>query len=263
VRSRGWITKLAARALVVSLPFIGLLAGPARAQELQITPNVDVTPTSATTPWIVYMAIAAAVLGVLILLALLSGYMRFGPKFFGREAAPGPLRPGQRPPELARQAAAMRPAVPAPASTPAPAPATPAPARAAAPSAVAVAERPVSAPSTDAPTAEASTISTAGPGGEPAVQADAVGEAEAAAPEPRPTAKTEEEVGSAPAAQAPPAPAQQAAAPAAASHGSGALDQETFDRVLQEQLDKGVDRRVAEGRARAAAVVAARKKESG
>jgi hypothetical protein len=41
------------------------------------------------------------------------------------------------------------------------------------------------------------------------------------------------------------------------------MDQETFDRVLQEQLDKGVDRRVAEGRARAAAVVAARKKAQG
>jgi hypothetical protein len=41
------------------------------------------------------------------------------------------------------------------------------------------------------------------------------------------------------------------------------MDQETFDRVLQEQLDKGVDRRVAEGRARAAGVVAGRKKAQG
>ena len=38
------------------------------------------------------------------------------------------------------------------------------------------------------------------------------------------------------------------------------LDQETFDRVLAEELGKGVDRRVAEGRARAAAVRAARAK---
>jgi hypothetical protein len=37
-----------------------------------------------------------------------------------------------------------------------------------------------------------------------------------------------------------------------------ALDQETFDRVLAEELGKGVDRRVAEGRARSAAVRAAR-----
>jgi hypothetical protein len=39
-----------------------------------------------------------------------------------------------------------------------------------------------------------------------------------------------------------------------------ALDQETFDRVLAEELGKGVDRRVAEGRARAAALRAARAK---
>jgi len=38
------------------------------------------------------------------------------------------------------------------------------------------------------------------------------------------------------------------------------LDQETFDRVLAEELGKGTDRRVAEGRARAAAVRAERAK---
>jgi formate hydrogenlyase subunit 6/NADH:ubiquinone oxidoreductase subunit I len=38
-------------------------------------------------------------------------------------------------------------------------------------------------------------------------------------------------------------------------------DQETFDRVLQEELGKGTDRRVAEGRAKAAAIRAARKAE--
>jgi hypothetical protein len=90
------------------------------------------------------------------------------------------------------------------------------------------------------------------------VQADAVGVAEAAAPEPRPAAKTAEEAGASTPAQAAPA---QSAPPAAPSQGAAAaLDQETFDRVLEEQLGKGVDRRVAEGRARAAAVVAARKK---
>jgi len=36
------------------------------------------------------------------------------------------------------------------------------------------------------------------------------------------------------------------------------LDQETFDRVLAEELGKGTDRRVAEGRARAAAKAGAR-----
>jgi hypothetical protein len=37
-------------------------------------------------------------------------------------------------------------------------------------------------------------------------------------------------------------------------------DQETYDRVLAEQLEKGTDRRVAEGQARRAAMLAARQK---
>jgi hypothetical protein len=37
-------------------------------------------------------------------------------------------------------------------------------------------------------------------------------------------------------------------------------DQETYERVLQEQLDKGLARPIAEGRARAAAIKAAREK---
>jgi hypothetical protein len=42
-----------------------------------------------------------------------------------------------------------------------------------------------------------------------------------------------------------------------------ALDQETFERVLAELLEQGMDRRVAEGRARRAAMVAARTKAEG
>jgi NADH-quinone oxidoreductase subunit I len=41
------------------------------------------------------------------------------------------------------------------------------------------------------------------------------------------------------------------------------LDQETFDRVLAELLEKGTARRVAEGQARRAAMIAARKKAEG
>ena len=53
-------------------------------------------------------------------------------------------------------------------------------------------------------------------------------------------------------------PAPAAEAPGA-EHGEVALDQETHDRVLAELLEKGTDRRVAEGQARRAAVIAARK----
>ena len=38
------------------------------------------------------------------------------------------------------------------------------------------------------------------------------------------------------------------------------LDQETFDRVLAEELAKGTDRRVAEGKARRAAMIEAKRK---
>jgi NADH-quinone oxidoreductase subunit I len=54
-----------------------------------------------------------------------------------------------------------------------------------------------------------------------------------------------------------------AAAPAPAEHAEVALDQETFERVLAELLEQGTDRRVAEGRARRAAMVAARNKAEG
>ncbi|HEV2906722.1 MAG TPA: NADH-quinone oxidoreductase subunit I [Actinomycetota bacterium] len=39
-------------------------------------------------------------------------------------------------------------------------------------------------------------------------------------------------------------------------------DQQAYDRVLQEELDKGTDRRVAEGRAKSAAIRAARQKKA-
>ncbi|MGZ4137249.1 MAG: hypothetical protein ACXVPX_06720, partial [Actinomycetota bacterium] len=61
-----------------------------------------------------------------------------------------------------------------------------------------------------------------------------------------------------PAAQAAPTPA-----PAAGEHKEVALDQETFDAKLAELLAKGTDRRVAEGQARRAAMIAARKKAEG
>ena len=68
----------------------------------------------------------------------------------------------------------------------------------------------------------------------------------------------------APEAPAADAGAQAPAAPAApAEHADVSLDQETFDRVLAELLEKGTDRRVAEGQARRAAMIAARKMAEG
>ena len=241
---------------------LAVLAPGIAAAQVQVTPNFSVTPTKTVTPWIYQMAIGALILGALAILGVLASYLRFAPRFFARKEAPPKPAPGTRPALLSRP------------PTLAPAPARPA----ASTSAVAVAERPPPAPTAaaEAARAEAPARPTARPESEPAVQADAVGEAEAAAPEPRPSAKAPEETAAPaetaapePAAeQAPePAPAPEAAEPApapapSAGHGP-TLDQETFDRVLEEQLGKGVDRRVAEGRARAAAVVAARKKAQG
>ena len=267
--------------VATSVLALAVLASHASAQVVEITPLPTESPSAKLAPgtqWIYWMAIGAGVIAVLILLGVASGYLRFAPKFFGREEPARPLPPGTRPPTLARQAAQMR-YTPPPSAQHA-AVTTPAPARAS--TATAVAERPAPAPpasaapapaasappaATAATPAEAATeTTTAAPSGEPAAQADAVGQAEAEAPEERPTAKTAEDVG-APPAPAPQAPAPQAPTPqtpapqAAPAHGVGSeMDQETFDRVLKEQLDRGVDRRVAEGRARAAAVVAARKK---
>ena len=65
-----------------------------------------------------------------------------------------------------------------------------------------------------------------------------------------------------PHAAAPPAAAP--AAPAApAERVEVALDQAVFDEKLAELLEKGTDRRVAEGQARRAAMIAARKKAEG
>ena len=78
----------------------------------------------------------------------------------------------------------------------------------------------------------------------------------------------------APDAQAPPAAEAAAAQPGAEPTAAAPArppserievepDQETFDRVLAEQLAKGTDRRIAEGRAKSAALKAARAKAEG
>jgi NADH-quinone oxidoreductase subunit I len=66
-----------------------------------------------------------------------------------------------------------------------------------------------------------------------------------------------------PTAAAPAAPAAATEAPASVEHAEVTVDQETYDRVLAELLEQGTDRRVAEGRAKRAGMVAARTKAEG
>lgn len=97
----------------------------------------------------------------------------------------------------------------------------------------------------------------------PAAVAVAEPAAAAPAPAPAPAAPAPAPAAAAPATAPAEAPAAPAAAPAPAEHKEVSLDQETYDRVLAELLEKGTDRRVAEGQAKRAGMIAARKKAEG
>jgi hypothetical protein len=225
----------------------------------QVIVSPNASPTLTNGGWVYDMALLLVALGVLITLLIVFGYMRFAPRFQRdegeRAAVKAPrIQPGKEAPRrpvvitgapvavpapvsvgAAVAVTASAPTAPSPPAAPAPAPAPAAPAAA--------------TPATPAPAAEAA----------PAPAAPA-----AAAPVPA------AEAAPAPAAEAAPAPAAEAApaaaptpAPAPAEHKEVPLDQETFERVLAELLEKGTDRRVAEGQARRAAMIAARKKAEG
>jgi hypothetical protein len=203
----------------------------------QVSVDPNVTPVLNNGGWVFNAAQLLALLAILLTLALVFGYMRLAPRFQTDEQTRRSVRvprrqPGQevrRPVKVIGTPVVVQPPVVAQAAAAAPAPvavATPAPA--AAPAAVAAAA-PV------APAAQAAPVA-------PAAEAPAA-------------------TGQAPA--APPAAAAAAPAPSPVEHAEVSLDQETFDRVLAELLEKGTDRRVAEGQARRAAMIAARKKAEG
>ena len=192
----------------------------------QVSINPTVTPVLNNGGWVFNMAQLFIVLGIVIVLLVVFGYMRLAPRFQTDEQTIRSVRVPRardggevrRPVKIVSQPVIVQPpvvtpvAVAAPATAPAPATAAPAPA--------AVAAAPAAAPAAPAPAA---------------AEAPAASPAQAAPP----------------------------AAPAPAEHKDVALDQETFDRVLAELLEKGTDRRVAEGQARRAAMIAARKKAEG
>jgi len=188
--------------------------------------------------WVFNAAQLLALLAILLTLAIVFGYMRLAPRFQTDEQTRRSVRvprrqPGQevrRPVKVIGTPVVVQPPVVAQGAT------------ATAPAPVAVA--------TPAPTAAPATVAAAAPV-VPAAQAAPVA----------PAAEAPAATGQAPA--APPAAAAPAPAPSAVEHAEVSLDQETFDRVLAELLEKGTDRRVAEGQARRAAMIAARKKAEG
>jgi hypothetical protein len=225
---------LSAAALVMLLPATAALA--------QTPVDPSVTPEINTGGWVHGMAILFGAIGLLVLLMLVAAYIRYAPRFSTDESTlkvvrADRVRPGEELPRRTVDIKAAAPMVVAPPPLPqpagvaasAPAAATAAPAAAPAPAAAAP------APVADAPSTEAP----------PEAPASEEPPAEAAQAEPAP-------------AEAAPAPA-----PAPAERVEVALDQEVFDQTLKELLDKGTDKRVAEGQARRAAMIAARKKAAG
>jgi len=209
----------------------------------QVSVDPNVTPVLNNGGWVFNAAQLLALLAILLTLAIVFGYMRLAPRFQTDEQTRRSVRvprrqPGQevrRPVKVIGTPVVVQPPVVAqPATATAPAPvavATPAPAAAPATVAAAASVAPAAQAAPVAPAAEA-----------PAAEAPAA-------------------TGQAPA--APPAAAAAAPASSAVEHAEVSLDQETFDRVLAELLEKGTDRRVAEGQARRAAMIAARKKAEG
>ena len=214
-------------AVAVATGVAALVASvPTAAAQVIVSP--DAKPERNDGGWIYWIAIALVVLGVLIALSIVLRYVRYAPRFQREEGA----LPTVRAPRIQPGREAPRRSVNitgAPVVVPAPAVAVAAPA-----AAVATAAAPAPVP---APAAAAVPVA---PVAEPAPVA--------AAPAAGPTA---------------PAPAAAEPAAPAGERKEVPIDQETFDRVLAELLEQGTTRRVAEGQARRAAMIAARKKAEG
>jgi hypothetical protein len=189
--------------------------------------------------WIWWLAWLCVIMGVVLVLFLTVMYMRYAPSFkredevskvvFADRVTPGA--------ELPRRTVDLSQAVPIVVQPPA------------LPSAVAAVSAQASAPAAAAATAAAPAGAAPPPAAEAAPAADAS----------PPSSDAPAEAPAEPAAPTPPA-----AAPAApAERVEVTMDQEVFDAKLAELLEAGTDRRVAEGQARRAGMIAARKKAEG
>jgi hypothetical protein len=207
----------------------------------QIIVDPSVSPTLNNGGWVYNAAVLLAVLGAIVALALVFGYMRFAPRFQTDEGARRSVRapriqPGRdvrRPVNVTSAPVVVQPPTVMGAAAPVAAPAAP----------VAAPAAPQAAPASGPATATVSDQTAAATGNAAPPAAQPVAEAASAAP-------------------SSPAPA----APVAASteeRPEVSLDEETFEKTLAELIAKGTDRRVAEGQARRAAMIAARKKAGG
>jgi hypothetical protein len=214
--------------LVVSAVSMAVSAAAASAQTI-VDPQV--VPERNDGGWIYWIAIVLGLLGVLIVVFLTIQYMRYAPRFSKDEEGlklvrADRVRIGQELPRRNVDLSQAAPVVVAPPAVP-----TAAPALAAAPAAA-----PAAAVETATPAAPASAAPAA------AEEAPAPATAEAEAPAPAPA---------------------EAPAPAPQERVEVTMDQEAYEASLKELLDAGTDRRIAEGKARRAGMIAARKKATG
>jgi uncharacterized membrane protein len=218
-----------AATLVLAIALVAVVVA-STAAFAQVQPNPTVTPTRNDGGWINLVQLLMGAIALIVVLVIVVGYMRYAPRFAKDEDTLKVVRadrvlPGREAPRRAVDLSKASPVVVPPPALPR------------------------SAATAPAATATIQPAAAAAP--------EAPGPAAAPAPEtPAPAA--------APAPEAPaPRPAAPAPAPAAEERPEVSMDQEVFEQKLQELLDKGTDRRVAEGQARRAAMIAARQKASG
>ncbi len=182
--------------------------------------------------WIYWIAIALGALGLVVIIRLVIKYMRFAPRFSKDEENLKVVRAdrvhiGRELPRRNVDLSQAAPVVVAPPALPTVAPAL----------------APAGATASPAPAAS----SAAAQASEPATAA-----APAAS---EPAAPAEAAVVAAPPAPAAPVTTEE--------RPEVTMDQEAYEAALKEHLDAGTDRRIAEGKAKRAGMIAARKKATG
>ena len=212
------------RLLAIVVGTLALIAVSSAPVLAQTPVDPSATPVKNTGGWVWDMALLLTLLGVALVIFLAVMYMRYAPRFARDEEGLKVVHADRvRPGEELPRRAVDI--------------------SQAAPIVVAPPSVPVAA--------VAAPVSTPAPAAPPAAPSSAAPPAAAVAA-PAPAAEAP-----APAAAPPPAPAPPA------EHVEVTMDQETYDATLAELLEKGTDRRVAEGQARRAGMIAARKKAAG
>lgn len=233
------------RQLLVAMVGAGAILVVTAASALAQT-HIDnsVTPVRNTGGWVYWLSWVLGALALLVVVGFVVAYMRYAPHFAKDEESAKAVHadrvlPGKEPP---RRAVDLTQAVPIVVQPPA------------LPAAMAAA-----APAVAAPVAAAAPAAAAPAAAAPAAAAPAAAAPAAAAP----LVETVPAAAEAPAAGAP-APAPAAAPPAAPEERPEvSVDQDVYDATLAELLAQGTDRRIAEGRAKRAGMLAARKKATG